>query len=95
MMPVKLIYFDGCPNIDRIRTILRSVAAVTIEEVRQDLLHATDSLRNYSSPTVLCGDSLIFGIQTNAPSACSIETIEADAIRHRLARLLQTKKRKG
>ena len=54
----KLIYFEGCPNADNARAILAQ-SGRAFEEVPQDDLPENDSLRAYTSPTILLGESVV------------------------------------
>jgi hypothetical protein len=83
-MPV-LIYFDGCPNADEAKRRLRDADIDFVEE-RQDSLPKDHPHLNYSSPTLLLGEQVIFGAVTSAGGSggCSLELPEAYEIRNRL-----------
>lgn len=59
---LKLIYFEGCPNAEGARALLREIG-VPFEEERQDELSSTDPLKEYASPTVLDGKKIYFRLQ--------------------------------
>jgi|TARA_B100000749_G_scaffold280077_2_gene274695 hypothetical protein len=60
MADYKLVYFRGCPNYLPAEELLRS-AGVKFESVCQDDLSNSDPLKNYSSPTLLINNKIVFG----------------------------------
>jgi hypothetical protein len=73
MKVVKLIYFEGCPKLNQVRDLLRSIPGVHIEEVRQDDLPEGARFLGYSSPSVLLEGRIIYGTEINdAQGGCSI-----------------------
>ncbi|MGE4107351.1 MAG: MerC family mercury resistance protein [Bacteriovoracia bacterium] len=72
MSKLKLLYFEGCPNAEGIRKILVN-SGHEFEEIRQDDLSSQDPLKQYSSPTLLKGNDLIFGTPTGAAGGCSLQ----------------------
>ena len=78
MVDLKLIYFEGCPNVSQVRTHLQS-AGFPFEEIDQDTLPDGHPYRNYSSPTILKGDRIIFGMLTGSGKpGCSLEAIPTE-----------------
>jgi hypothetical protein len=69
MPKVELIYFLGCPNVDRARSAIRTVG-VPFTEVDQDQLPPGHLYRRYSSPSILVDGEIVAGAKTGA--ACSI-----------------------
>lgn len=75
MVDLKLIYFEGCPNVAQVRKRLQT-AGYRFEEIDQDTLPEGHPCRNYSSPTILKGDRIIFGTLTGSGKpGCSLEAI--------------------
>lgn len=73
MKKIKLIYFDGCPNVEKTKQTLKE-AGISFEEIKQDELSNEDHFKSYSSPTILDGDIIIFGAKTAAGGGgCSLE----------------------
>ena len=56
----RLIYFAGCPNHLPSEELLRR-AGIRFESVCQDDLVEADPFKNYTSPTLICGEKIIFG----------------------------------
>lgn len=96
MANVKLVYFEGCPNADRTRRSLEE-AGIAFDAVRQDDLSAEDPLREYSSPTILRDDEVIFGTKTGAGGGgCSLQVPTVDEIRRKLgSKAPKVSKRRG
>lgn len=69
MSRIELVYFEGCPNVERARTVIRSIM-IEFSEVKQDHLAQGDPYRRYSSPTILVDGKIIVGSENEA-AACS------------------------
>lgn len=75
MMDFKLVYFDGCPNVDLVRRTLQ-MTGFQFEEVNQNNLPEGQRLRNYTSPTILKGNQVVFGTFSGSNGgSCSLESI--------------------
>jgi len=84
MEALKLIYFEGCPNAEKARGLLRQVGA-KFEEVKQDLLPANHPYKGYASPTVLDREHIVFGSKTGDGSGgCSLDIPDANDLQKRL-----------
>ena len=70
MAKYKLVYFTGCPNHQPAVDLLNQ-SGLEFETICQDDLTETDSLKNYSSPTLLRGDEIIFGSKASG-GGCSM-----------------------
>lgn len=82
MRAVRLVYFEGCPNLDEVRSTLRAMPELSVEEVNQSELPADDPLRCYSSPSILMGERIMFGAKTDsADGGCSYGKPDAAVIR--------------
>lgn len=78
---IKLLYFEGCPNAEKARLLLKQTG-VTFEEVQQDSLAPTNHLKGYTSPTVLDGEKIVFGSKTGeGSSGCSFGLPSAEELR--------------
>jgi hypothetical protein len=71
MPRVELVYFGGCPNVDRARSALVAAGFANFIEINQDALVEGDPYRTYSSPTVLVNGEIVAGSRNGAAS-CSI-----------------------
>jgi hypothetical protein len=60
MQKFRLIYFIGCPNYEPAKSLLEK-AGVEFEEVCQDEISSSDPHKEFSSPTLLMDDRIIFG----------------------------------
>ena len=81
MEPTKLLYFQGCPNAEKLRTNLKDVG-VTFEEVVQDLLPEEHPFRSYSSPSVLHNNEIIFGIAVSGSGGgCTVGAPSPEKLR--------------
>jgi hypothetical protein len=84
MASVKLVCFEGCPNAEKAKGLLRKIG-VPFDEIRQDDLQALDRYRGYTSPTILNGDKIVIGSSTEgAAGGCSIDIPSAEELRTRL-----------
>ncbi|MFG1485606.1 glutathione S-transferase N-terminal domain-containing protein [Halobacteriovorax sp. RZ-1] len=70
MRSIKFIYFDGCPNAQKIMNIL-SELNIDFEKIEQTSLTDGNQFKNYSSPTVIVDEEIIFGSQADG-GGCSL-----------------------
>lgn len=76
MNNVKFIYFDSCPKAKNVRSALLLAGVYDFEVIVQDQLPSGDPYHKFSSPSVLAGDELIYGIRTEEGSAsCTFDSI--------------------
>jgi hypothetical protein len=81
MSRLKLIYFEGCPKIDFARKNLQ-MAGYLYDEIRQDNLPEGHPLKDYTSPTLLKGERVIFGtLSSSGQGGCSLEIPTAEQIK--------------
>jgi mercuric ion transport protein len=73
-MPLRLVYFEGCPNAGAARAALER-AGLAYEAVRQDDLGADHPWRRYTSPTLLDGDRVLFGAATAGGGGCTVPAV--------------------
>lgn len=83
MDDLTLITFRDCPNADAARDVLRR-SGRGFHEVLQDDLPAGHPLRAYTSPTVLEGERVLYGMAAEG-AGCSVAPLEPE----RLLALLQ------
>lgn len=78
---LKLIYFEGCPNVDLARKNIQT-AGYRFEEILQDDLPEGHPLKDYTSPTLLKGERVIFGtLSSLGHGGCSLEIPTAEQIK--------------
>ncbi len=84
MTNIKLIYFEGCPNAKDARALLLG-SMLDFEVIKQDDLSKNHPMLEYSSPSILQGEKIIYGYKI-APgsSACSAEKLNEELIRSKL-----------
>lgn len=76
MSDVKLIYFEGCPEAANVRAALLTAGVYDFQVFIQNLLPKENEYRQFSSPSVLNGNELIYGIRTQGEStACTFDSI--------------------
>jgi hypothetical protein len=75
MIDLKLVYFDGCPNVDLARITLQ-MTGFQFEEVVQNHLPEGHPLRYYTSPTIIKRTQVVFGTISGSTNggACSLES---------------------
>ena len=79
-----LIYFEGCPNVEKIRALLRSSGVAFVEGI-QDSLPEDHSYLTYSSPSLIYLNQFIFGVKSNdLAQRCSFNLPHASEILLRL-----------
>ncbi len=75
MNDVTLVYFEGCPEAKNIRAGLLTAGVFDFKVILQNELPEGDSLRKVSSPSVLKGHELVYGIYTNGDIAsCTFDS---------------------
>jgi len=92
---VKFIYFEGCPNADKTRTALKTIG-IDFDDVNQGDLPESSIFRNYSSPTILQGNNVIFGCETGqGRGGCSLEVPSIDELKNKLGTAVSSNKKNG
>ena len=92
---VKFIYFEGCPNAEKTRTALKTIG-IDFDDVNQDDLAESSIFRNYSSPTILQGNNVIFGCETGQGSGgCSLEVPSINELKDKLGTAVSSNKKSG
>jgi predicted thioredoxin/glutaredoxin len=71
MPKIELLFFRGCPNVNRAREALRSMGITDFLEVDQGQLENSHPYLHYSSPTILKDGKLVAG-SVSGSAACSI-----------------------
>ncbi len=82
MSEIKFIYFEGCPNANKVRDQLNELG-LDFEIVEQTCLPKGNKFKSYSSPTVLKGDEVIFGAKANG-GGCSLDIPSTTFFRKKL-----------
>jgi len=83
MSDVKLIYFDGCPNANKVKEILEEMR-IAYTAIDQSKLNRADKYKAYTSPSVLMGEKVIIGSKTDGSGGCSLDLSELDKLAERL-----------
>ncbi|MCB9492475.1 MAG: cation transporter [Dehalococcoidia bacterium] len=92
-MKIQLLYFEGCPNLERARAALRDAMAAeqidqVVEEVDVESATTPESLRGWGSPTILIDGRDLTGAARTTGAACRLYAHGAptvDEIRAHLA----------
>ena len=72
MDTVILVYFEGCPEAQKVKDALKKAGVIDLKIIIQDNLSGNDPLRKLSSPSVLQGTEILYGVRTNGEIAsCS------------------------
>ncbi len=92
---VKFIYSEGCPNADKTRTALKTIG-IDFDSIKQDDLSESSIFRNYSSPTILQGNNVIFGCETGqGRGGCSLEVPSINELKDKLGTVVSSNTRSG
>ena len=89
--PLKLIYFQGCPNASIAEQRLNE-AGIEFEKICQDSLPADSPYRAYASPTLLVDHAIIFGAATGADGGCSLDLPDAEELKKRVSKVMSDRK---
>ena len=84
MKEIKLVFFEGCPNAEKVRESLTNIGIEFIE-IEQNQLQSIDKYKDYSSPTILKNDEVVFGGQADG-GGCSLNIPSEENIRHLLSK---------
>jgi hypothetical protein len=71
MPKVELVFFAGCPNIERAKSAIRAAGLDQFLEVDQAEIESDHPYRKLSSPTILIDGEIVVGSNSSSP-ACSI-----------------------
>lgn len=80
---LKLVYFEDCPNAKKVRANL-ILSEQAFKEVDQDKLPDEHPLKLYSSPSILLGETLLFGSVVGGTGGCSLEVPSSQEILDRM-----------
>lgn len=76
MDEIKFIYFEGCPEAKNIRASLLVAGIYDFKVIVQDQLPEGNPYLKFSSPSVLAGEELIYGIRTDTERAsCTFDVV--------------------
>jgi len=84
MKNIKFIYFEGCPNAQNILSILLELD-VDFERIEQNSLPDGNAFKNYSSPTVIADEQIIFGSEADG-GGCSLNLPSIEFFKSKLVR---------
>lgn len=71
MSEFKLVYFRGCPNVEKARELLKSAGITDICDVIQDDLDEGESLKQLSSPSIVGPSGAVLFGEKCASGACT------------------------
>lgn len=71
MPKVELVFFSGCPSVERARQAIRAAGVNAFSEVELGELPTGHPYRKLSSPSVLVDGKLVAG-SSNGGAACSL-----------------------
>lgn len=76
---IVLVYFEGCPEAKNIRASLLNAGIYDFQVAKQNELPEKDPLRKLSSPSVLKGEILIYGVRTDGEIAsCTFDSLNTN-----------------
>lgn len=76
MVEVKFIYFEDCPEAKNVRAALLVAGIYDFKVIIQDQLPEGNPYLKFSSPSVLAGEELIYGIRTDSERAsCTFDVV--------------------
>jgi len=78
MEPLTLLYFEGCPYAEQARRILRDTGH-PFTSVRMDALPAGHPQRGYTSPSILLGGRVLYGMGAGE-TGCSVGPLDGPRI---------------
>lgn len=82
MNNIKFIYFNGCPNAQRVMDIL-SQLDLEFEKIEQTALGDDNEFKHYSSPSVIADGEIIFGSKTKG-GGCSLNIPTVESLKQKL-----------
>jgi glutaredoxin len=80
---LKFIYFTGCPNAQKMKETLEDLD-YQLDEIEQTSLQSGDQYKNYSSPTVIKDERIIFGGKAEG-GGCSLNMPTKDKLKELLS----------
>jgi len=83
MAVIKLVYFEGCPNAQRVRESLEKIG-YPFSEIEQTGLTNNNHYKNFASPTILKDENVIFGEKAEG-GGCSLHIPSDDVLKNLLA----------
>ena len=79
MPKVELVFFSGCPHVERARRAIREAGIKEFAEVNLDNQGIDHKYRELSSPSILVDGTLFLGAQVSAKSCSVIDWVRATA----------------
>lgn len=69
----QLVYFEGCPNSEKLKSNLEEVGLTSFELIEQGSLEPGHPLKKYASPSLLRDGELLVGALTgSSEGGCSL-----------------------
>ena len=68
---LRLVYFEGCPNVPVLEKMLQEIGK-EFEKINQVSLSPNDPYRDYTSPTLFWNDRIVFGAKVSGAGACTL-----------------------
>ena len=85
MSDLKVIYFEGCPNAGKAINLLNDLG-LNFEKIEQTSLPDGNEFKNYSSPTIMIGNKVLFGAKASG-GGCSLHLPSLEQLRDALKTL--------
>ena len=84
-MKIQLLYFTGCPNVDRARIAVRDAVLAEgieaqVEEIDVESPDAPEAMRGWGSPTILVDGSDVTGVGRSSGTSCRLYADGAPSI---------------
>lgn len=98
-MKIQLLYFTGCPNVDRARTAVREAVLAEgideqVEEIDVESPDAPEAVRGWGSPTILVDGSDVTGAGRSSGTACRLYADGAPSVEQIRAGLVAARRRR-
>jgi hypothetical protein len=83
MEKLKFIYFEGCPNAQKMSKSLKDLG-YELDEIEQNSLPNGNQYKDYSSPTIIKSNRVIFGEQAEG-GGCSLNLPSIERLKELLS----------
>ena len=83
---IEVYFFKGCPNADRVFSYFDS-CGIAYNKIDVETLDISNPNRNFSSPSVLVDNRLVFGSEVSAgATGCTVEVFSPEALARALSK---------
>lgn len=79
---VKIIYFEGCPNAEPLMKMMAELG-MEFEKIDQGKLASDSEFKNFSSPTILKANEVVFGAEASG-GGCSLNLPSKEDLKKKL-----------